>query len=823
MRNTTWAAAVLTALSVWTPRASSNDAPGGIADAAPQRPAIAVGSTSPDQAVGPGTGELFDDEETPPASSVLYFTAPRTAAADPESVFHPTTLLQDVPPAAVGPQAFEMAPPSPAAAQSVTARLLVGPGLAPSLLSENLQYQARQPGTDIVFGEQSKMWATTDAANLLGKSSTVTGLSVERRAPIITDPHVRGSNVGQLLASGSYWFPVRQDLDTLLSKIDSRNIEEMIVIKGPYSARYGPGFNFIDVLVLPSPRFEDGYQNHSSTSLEYKTNGQQWHGREIVWGGNDTYGYRVGYGHRTGNDYFTGDGVEIPASYNSRDLDVALGRDLPNGGTLEFNYLRLDQTGVEIAGQVFDLNYLGTDAFEVTYTQPTNGFFDLMVLEGWYNQSRLSGNAQGSGKRRQMPLLDENDFVGFVAGDNMSTGFRWEFLQGEEGDVQRRVGVDLRHLRQGLNEYDRAGPPPPGQPPLIVPVNTFINFPIPDAQSTNPGIFAEVDVPLTPRLTVRGGGRLDWVHNSAQTVVPDTLADLIGVTEEDVLGGSFEQNFGLGSCFLTAEYQVNDVWTMTGGAGYAMRPPTMVELYSIAPFMAVLPQFAFTSPYGNPNLSSEKRTQIDLGGRADYGYFRCGVNGYYAWVEDYITLDYLAPPDGFTYVWTNSPRAMLTGVELYAEQDVSRFATLFGTLSYTEGRDLTRAANGFFPGEPRSASATGFTLAQGDVEPLPVIFPLVSRVGLQLHDPNERWGVELAARIVDDQDRVATSLGELTTPGFTTLDIRGFWQARKHLFLFAGVENLTDNNYLEHFDSRIAINPVYQPGVNFYVGSELVR
>ena len=50
----------------------------------------------------------------------------------------------------------------------------------------------------------------------------------------------------RLLASGSYWAPARQDLDTMLSKIDSRIISDMIVIKGPYSARYGPGFDFVD-------------------------------------------------------------------------------------------------------------------------------------------------------------------------------------------------------------------------------------------------------------------------------------------------------------------------------------------------------------------------------------------------------------------------------------------------------------------------------------------------------------------------------------------------------------------------------------------------
>jgi outer membrane receptor protein involved in Fe transport len=85
------------------------------------------------------------------------------------------------------------------------------------------------------------------------------------------------------------------------------------------------------------------------------------------------------------------------------------------------------------------------------------------------------------------------------------------------------------------------------------------------------------------------------------------------------------------------------------------------------------------------------------------------------------------------------------------------------------------------------------------------------------------WGVEFLVRIVDQQDRVATSLGEQRTPGFTTFDIRGYAKATEKLNVFAGVENVTNNNYLEHLDSRILINPVYQPGVNFYFGTELVH
>ena len=80
--------------------------------------------------------------------------------------------------------------------------------------------------------------------------------------------------------------------------------------------------------------------------------------------------------------------------------------------------------------------------------------------------------------------------------------------------------------------------------------------------------------------------------------------------------------------------------------------------------------------------------------------------------------------------------------------------------------------------------------------------------------------VEFSARIVDNQDRVASSLLEKETPGFTTYDLRGYWQATDRLLLIAGVENLTDKHYREHLDLRTGYG-VYQPGRSFYFGTEL--
>jgi site-specific DNA recombinase len=79
---------------------------------------------------------------------------------------------------------------------------------------------------------------------------------------------------------------------------------------------------------------------------------------------------------------------------------------------------------------------------------------------------------------------------------------------------------------------------------------------------------------------------------------------------------------------------------------------------------------------------------------------------------------------------------------------------------------------------------------------------------------------ELSARMVASQTRVASTLQELETDGFTTGDIRTFRRFKNRALMTCGVENFTNTFYREHLDYRTGTD-VFRPGVNFYSGLEL--
>lgn len=734
-------------------------------------------------------------------------------------------LVQDTSPLAAGPQLFESA----AQEMSVAAGHFGGVSAATSLLSANRRHIANTPGSSVVLGSDSKILVTTDAGGLLSKTTSGLGISTQKRSPIVSDPRVRSSSMGQLVASGSYWFAARPDLDTLVSKIDARLIQDMIVIKGPYAARYGPGFSFIDFQLLGTPRYEDGQETHGDTSTNFKSNGGQWYGRQEVWGGSEDYGFRVGYSNGTGTDYRSGDGSRIPSSYKSQNFDAAFGFDLDETSSLEVVYLRQEQTGVELPNNVFDVRFLESDGVELNYEKRDAANFDLFTIEGWYNQTRFDGNNLGSGKRAFMPLLDFAGWNGNVEAQNMSTGYSAAMTWGEEGCTNLTVGTDLRYLRQNIDEFDQTTvfnpsglPVPPGN--YMFSNGLLENFPVPDARTENPGLFFELDRPINDRLTVSAGGRFDWVHTNAASTAPLALVSAPYNTFEEFFEvDSLARNFRLPALFLTANYQVDEHVTATLAGGYAERAPSMFQLYAVSPLANAMAQYATSIVFGHPEIQAEKRWQVDAGLQANYEKFRAGAAGYFAWVEDYITLDLFLfnrqVPDLPLYGFVNTDLAILGGGELYAEYDVSPAATVFATMSYTAGRDKTVTKTGHF----LTYYDTDFTLSRDTLgeQPLPMISPLEARLGIRLQERFEgRYGIEFSARIVNAQNRVATLLLEKATPGFTVVDVRGFWRPTKALTVVGGIENLGDNNYREHLDARHFVQ-VFQPGFNFYSGVEL--
>ena len=648
--------------------------------------------------------------------------------------------------------------------------------------------------------------------DLLTKSNSALGVEVQKRSPLVGDPRIEGLHFGQIVtqADGAYWFPARVDLDTVISKLNSNNIDNIIIIKGPFSVRYGPGFSFLDIESLPTPRNkEGGFDAHGSTSLNYRTNSQGVQGQQSFWGGNADWGFRMSYDIQSAGDYASGNGTKLPSSFNTHFFNFAYGMDLSSTSSIEVKYLHVQQSNVLFPGLLTDINGLTTEAFSARYKATEGGWYDQLTLDTWVNTTKFNGDSANPETRRQIPQLD-NIFPALSAptaqfpngqfrpvrldittdGYAISYGLRETTTWGDVKGFNVSLGADIKVFMSYYNEYDAFN--------LSVPSNLGI----PNARQVDPGIFLDSSIPIGEDLTLKAGARVDFVSTQFINFGPSTDVALYNANVGDPQGN---KNYFLFAGFLTGEYKISKEWTAQAGYGYAQRPPTLTELYTGGAFLGLI-QNGLNSIYGNLDLRKEEMHQINLGLKGKYEDVRVGGSAFYGFLPNYITyqnqgpftlgqqfLGATTPINRLKFINTNW--ATLYGFDAYGEYDALPWLTPFATLSFVEGWDQQRN------------------------EALPGIPPLSTRVGVRFHDPSkeQKWGVEYFVRMVAAQNLFAGSLGEAQTGGFGVHNIRAYWQATKSVLLLAGVENIGNLQYREHLDLRTG-SGVFQPGINFYFG-----
>jgi outer membrane receptor protein involved in Fe transport len=596
--------------------------------------------------------------------------------------------------------------------------------------------------------------------------------------------------------------------------------------------------------MAPTPRYYCGYESHGGIGTTYYANGDQFYGRTSVYGGSDFWGYRVHYGNRTGSDYESGDGTLIPSSYQSHTFMGQVGFHITDYSRMEFRYQHLDQNDTEYALQFFDVEYLGTNSYSLSYINedPTASWTRLR-FETWHNITQFKGDNQNESKTpvrnrvifaledqlamsdpmNYAPIFDADGnraprlgFMGTTDGLRSNVGARTMLTYGEDDWTQLHVGADIRYDDQSINEeFVTTG--------LVVndPSITPIETELPSSWLVDPGIFAELSMPVASYLTTSVGARMDWIRTGAR---------------EEELGANFnldpdevgeDKNDVLYAFFGTADVQLTTNSYLRGGVGHAQRPPSLIERYSDGVFLGIM-QSGFNRVIGNPNLDEERLWQADLSFGQEYEDFTTRASVFYAWVQDFITYEnnqVIAPEGARVLRAINTDLATFVGFELYGQSDLTDMWTAFGALSYVEGED------------------------EDIDQPLWAIAPLEGQVGLRFHDPydGQFWGIELAARFVDDQDRNAfirrvniagvVDRLEQETPGFTTLTLRSYYNYSENLSFVGGIDNLFDNNYIEHLDLRLPAAPfappgtvgdlpalfAFAPGASAYMGFELTR
>ena len=602
---------------------------------------------------------------------------------------------------------------------------------------------------------------------------------------------------------------------------------------------------------------------HSATVFNYGSNGQEIYGRENVWAGSNDWGGFISYGIRSGNDYHPGgDNYDfvVPAQYQRWDMMTSLSFDVDRYTRIECDLLHTEYNHVDLPGVIYDLNNSTNTQFNVRYiVQGDRAGPQQLLVQAWHQETFFEGNSSPSTFQSfyypfiTLPVVGDGGGTpveSFAQGHMTSTGVRILRTFGEADRTQWTVGVDYRRIEQRYQETDVDD--------TGAEVYEGDIWGVPESSMDDAGVLTNLVVPVNQRLSLTFGGRVDYAKASLDT--NDSIVTYFnpGTPPEDMYyqPGTDQPGFTLGMAYFMANWKMSDRDTLNVGTGFAMRPPSLAELYSDEPYVPIV-GFGNSFLEGNSTLSPEKVWQVDLGMTGARGPFRYGARGFYSTIWDYIipAPAYIVAPATSTnalgrnfsffpaeyredlgtpaengdtcmagYQLTNISVATLSGGDLFGEFEVRKGLTIFGCMSYTRGENLSRVQ--FVDGAYNGTVKDGTFVRIPGSEPLPDIYPFNGRISVRLFDPDKgRWGLEFIARLVSRQDQVAYSLGELPTPGFTVYDFRAYYRWSKRLRFSLSLDNLLNRDYYEP-GSVVMLNPaglpsfIREPGFSAVVGMD---
>ncbi|MFA6167070.1 MAG: TonB-dependent receptor [Gemmatimonadaceae bacterium] len=651
-----------------------------------------------------------------------------------------------------------------AASMGTSVALEPDPTLLSAVTVEATASNTLAAGTTLPVGSVSRSQIDASASPALAEAMKgIEGINVQRPGAWGGKAFVRGlggERVAVLIDGQRVNRACTFGMDQGLAAIDPAAVERIEVLSGPGSTLYGSGNvgGVINVVTRRAPMDRPrGSEVRAATSVAVP--GASLGGSYFARARNADVSLSVDAA--SFGDYRAPTGTVRESGLRTLSLDGKLG------------WLPVATQRVSLQGTVYegrDIGYPGSSGATIPResrydgalewgAQLSRGRLDAVSARVFAQRLEHDMSVRMQMKMNGMPVTQVTD----ARSHSLTSGARAQFRLLPAATLSLDVGAEAVEWRAEATRVTQRVDVPNAMPTVL---HTWPNARILDA-----GAFSQGEWRTNRRLTVAAGGRVDRITKHAEGWAGD--AEWIGTGNLGAvvaLGGGFRTraSYGVG-------YRVPDP---TESFGVALRPDGYVYK-------------------GTPELRTEIARNGEMGLLLDRpvasGALAVSVTAFQNLLGDLI-----AP--------VLVPGELISGRPVRAYANVSR-ARMQG---------LTGSASLATRGGQRLSVSGQRLLGTNRVNDTPLALVPPAEATLTAHVAREwlefhPW-VEGSWRVVAGQQRVATTAGEMATPGFGTLDLRsGFTVAGARATI--GVENVFDRAFREHVDPGV----ILRPGRNAFV------
>ncbi len=613
-----------------------------------------------------------------------------------------------------------------------------------------------------------------DAGDFLSQNSFISG--IRKSGGYGFDPVMRGFKYDQLNIvmdnglSATAACPNR--MDPPASQIPLAMVDQVEIIRGPHSLRFGNAFGGSIHFKSSSASFSDETKWFGRASGSYESNGNIKRTEALAGVKSEFYNLAFMAAYNEGNDYEDGDGNKIPSSFNRRNIGLSSLFKLSDSQSLKLVVNNNYAEDVDFPALNMDLREDDTWLMNVQHKINFKNS-NLTSLSTSFYGSFVDHTMDNLGKSlnpRKVNAITEAKTKNYGARSEASFEFEKSSLF---------AGIDFKSEEAEGNRYRKM---------LMGPMvgQTIHDNIWQDSRIRKIGLFGESHFSWNELYFV-ASSRLEF--NQAESCDKD--AKFFDTNKDDP---SNKLNVSLS---VGASYDISKEVRMGLWLGRAERSGGLMERF--INYLSV-----DRDPYeriGNTKLKSEVNYQIDYNFTWKKKQFELSVNLFQSYLRDYISseirddLTPLMPTAPGVKQYVNIDKAIMRGFELSWYQEIGPLLYHKVNLAYTYGKNTVTN------------------------QPLPEIPPLDLRYSLGGHFFKDKLYPEFSLRNVSKQNRISSDYGETKTPAFSLLDFKSTYSFNDKIQMIVGVRNITDQAYYEHLSRSVkgSQRPIYAPGRSYYL------